>query len=81
MAKEGKRERYRASKEPLPISDLDAFLFDDGKTVADYCVSGGIISFKNEEGRWFDLHINHERLATALCERLKALGVKQEAAP
>ncbi len=72
MAKSGKRERFREESEPLP--DVDAYLFGDGLSFSDYCLSNGVISFK-AHGQVYDLIIDHPGLADAAESRLRALGV------
>ncbi len=77
MAKVGKRERHRENSEPL--RDVDAFLFANGLTVANYFISNeGLIGFRDASGRAFDLIIDHNSLALAALDRLRELGVTQQ---
>jgi hypothetical protein len=76
MSKSGKRERLRQASAEIP--DVDTFLFGNGLSASDYFISDdGLIGFKDQSGREFDLIIDHPRIADAAVQRLKALGVRQ----
>jgi len=74
MGKVGRRERCHEATESLP--DINEYLFGGGLSASDYCMpEEGVISFRLENGRVYDLLIDQPRLATAVRRRLQELGI------
>jgi hypothetical protein len=61
---------------PQTVDEIDSYLFGQGLAVNDYFIEGEVIGFM-QDGRSFDLIIDHDELHDACMDRLMVLGVEQ----